>query len=286
MMTVKVENITEIKGFLQELKEYSSYDLCEYSDSSIYRRIKKILKDHKLSLDQLIAKTKTDSLFIENIIQEITVNTTEFFRDPEVWRELYQNFYPTLRNKKYINIWHAGCSSGQEVYSNLILLNELDLLDKSNVIATDLNSKVLKVAKSGKYDKKENQEYFENFNAVLNREGNGSDILFEKYFEDGVNSNCVEVKSFLRKQSDFQQHDLVKEEMNNHAKFDIIFCRNVLIYFNSALQTKILKQFHNKLTNGGILVLGNHEGLNGFFKTKFIKDGPVFIKNNTFHFQF
>ena len=285
-MTVKVENITEIKGFLQELKEYSSYDLCEYSDSSIYRRVNKVLKDHNLSLEQLIAKAKTDSQFVENVIQEITVNTTELFRDPEVWRVLYQNFYPTMRKKKYINVWHAGCSSGQEVYSNLILLNELNLLDKSNVVATDLNNMMLKVAKSGKYNKKQNQKNIENFNAALNRKGNSSDILFEKYFEDGDNSNCVEVKSFLRKQPNFRRHDLVKEEMKNHAKYDIIFCRNVLIYFNLALQTKILKQFHNKLINGGILVLGNHEGLNGFFKTKFIKDGPVFIKNNTFHFQF
>lgn len=285
-MRVKVENISEIKSFLQELKNHSSYDLCEYSDSSIYRRVNKILQDHNLSLDQLIAKAKTDSLFVERIIQDITVNTTEFFRDPEVWRELYHKYYPTLQKKKHINIWHAGCSSGQEVYSNLILLNELNMFDKSNVIATDLNSSMLKVAKSGKYNIKQNQIYSKNFNTVLNNKSNGSNMLFENYFEEGDNNNTIEVKRFLKKQTNFHRHDLVKGEIKSKTKFDIIFCRNVLIYFNSKLQTKILQQFHNKLNNGGMLILGNHEGLNGFFKTKFIKDGPVFIKNNTFHFQF
>jgi len=285
-MTEKVENITEIKNYLKELKKYSSYDLCEYSDSSIYRRVNKILKDHNLSLEQLIAKTKTDSLFVEKIVQDITVNTTEFFRDPEVWKELYNNYYPTLKKKKNINIWHAGCSSGQEVYSNLILLNELKLLEKSNILATDLNSSMLKIAKSGKYNKRQNLKYIETFNTILNKEKGSQSILFEKYFEDTDSNNIVEVKRLLRKSSDFKRHDLVKGDIESRVKFDIIFCRNVLIYFNSSLQTKILKQFHNKLTNGGILILGNHEGLNGFFKTKFVKDGPVFIKNNTFHFQF
>ncbi len=285
-MAEQVENIKEIKNYLKELKKHSSYDLCEYSDSSIYRRINKILLDHNLSLSQLIEKTRTDPPFVERIVQEITVNTTEFFRDPMVWKELYYNYYPALSKKNSINIWHAGCSSGQEVYSNLILLSEMNLLEKSNIVATDLNSKMLKVAKSGKYNKKQNQKHIENFNSALNKKENGNSILFDKYFEEtDSNSNTVEVKSFLKKAPDFQRHDLVKGEIDSRVKFNIIFCRNVLIYFNTTLQTKILKQFHNKLTNGGMLILGNHEGLNGFFKTKFIKDGPVFIKNNTFHFQ-
>ena len=285
-MTEKVENIAEIKSYLQELKKYSSYDLCEYSDSSIYRRVNKILKDYNLSLQQLIAKTKTDSLFVERIVQDITVNTTEFFRDPEVWKELYSNYYPTLKKKNSINIWHAGCSSGQEVYSDLILLNELNLLEKSSILATDLNSNMLKIAKSGKYNRRQNLKHIEKFNTILNKKRNSQDILFEKYFEETDSNNIVEVKQLLKNSPNFKRHDLVKGDIESRVKFDIIFCRNVLIYFNSSLQTKILKQFHNKLTNGGILVLGNHEGLNGFFKTKFVKDGPVFIKNNTFHFQF
>jgi len=285
-MTEKVDNITDIKRYLQELKDHSMYDLSEYSDNSMYRRVNKILFDHKLSLGQLIEKTKTDELFVERIVQDITVNTTEFFRDTEVWGELYTNHYPSLKKKNSINIWHAGCSSGQEVYSNLILLNELELFEKSSVVATDLNAQMLKVAKKGEYNKRQNLKYIKNFNTLLNREEKGHDILFEKYFEEADSNNTVEVKPFLKKVPDFQRHDLVKGEIDSRVKFDVIFCRNVLIYFNSVLQTKILKQFHNKLTNGGMLILGNHEGLNGFFKTKFVKDGPVFIKNNTFHFQF
>ncbi len=285
MMTEKIEDITEIKSYLQELKKHSSYDLCEYSDSSISRRINTVLKNHKLSLNQLITKTKTDTSFVEHIVQEITVNTTEFFRDTEVWRELYNNYFPSLKSKNRINIWHAGCSSGQEVYSNLILLNELELLEKSNVVATDLNNQMLRIAKKGKFNHKQNHQHLENFNVVLNKNKTGKKVPFEKYFEETDNQSSVEVKDLLKTSCNFQRHDLVNGEINSSLKFDLIFCRNVLIYFNSSLQTKILQQFYNKLTNGGMLILGNHEGLNGFFKTKFIKDGPVFIKNNAFHFQ-
>jgi chemotaxis protein methyltransferase CheR len=244
-----------------------------------------VLKDHNLSLEQLITKTKTDTLFVEKVIQEITVNTTEFFRDTEVWKELYHSYYPTLKKKNSVNIWHAGCSSGQEVYSNIILLNEMNMLKKSNIVATDLNTQMLKIAKNGRYSKRQNQKYTENLNAVLNNEKSDSNILLEKYFEK-TDNNTIEIKNLFKKAAEFQRHDLVKGDIDSKVKFDIIFCRNVLIYFNSTLQTKILKQFHNKLTNGGMLILGNHEGLNGFFKTKFIKDGPVFFKNNTFHFHF
>ena len=285
-MTESVGNITEIKSYLKELKKHSSYDLCEYSDSSIYRRINKVLRDHNLSLDQLITKTKTDSIFVERIVQDITVNTTEFFRDPEIWKELYNNYFPSLQRKNSINIWHAGCSSGQEVYSNLILLNELELLEKSNIVATDLNNRMLKIAKKGTYNGKYNLKSADNFDFVLKNSGKDNTVRFRKYFKETESPNSIEVNDFLIKQPDFHRHNLVNGELKSFTKFDIIFCRNVLIYFNSRLQTKILQQFHNKLTNGGLLILGNHEGLNGFFKTKFIKDGPVFIKNNTFHFQF
>ena len=285
-MTYKVDDISEIKTYLKELKKYSQYDFCEYSDSSIYRRINKVLVDHKLSLDELMDKTRTDSMFVEHIVQEITVNTTEFFRDPEMWRELYLKHFPQLKKKKIVNVWHAGCSSGQEVYSNNIILNEIGLLDRSKIVATDLNNKMLRVAKKGEYNHRHNKKIIDNYNAVINEKKLTGKVRFDKYFDFHEDTDIVKVKDLLKKNIDFKRHDLVKDKLNNYQKFDVIFCRNVLIYFNASLQARILKRFYDQLTNGGMLILGNHEGLTGFFKTKFIKNGPVFIKNNAFHFEY
>ena len=285
-MTYKVDNISEIKTYLKELKKYSQYDFCEYSDSSIYRRINKVLVDHKLSLDELMDKTRTDSLFVENIVQEITVNTTEFFRDPGMWHELYSRHFISLKKKNVVNVWHAGCSSGQEVYSNNVILNEMGLLDKSRIVATDLNNKMLKAAKKGEYNHRYNMKIIDNFNAVINKKKLADKVRFDKYFEFQEDKDIIKVRDFLKANVDFKRHDLVKGELNSYQKFDVIFCRNVLIYFNASLQSRILKRFYDQLTNGGMLILGNHEGLTGFFKTKFIKNGPVFIKNNAFHFEY
>jgi chemotaxis protein methyltransferase CheR len=284
-MRQQVENIAEIRIFLRELKRFSPYDFCDYSDSSIFRRVNKIMVDNNMDMDQMIERVRTDSTFTECIVQDITVNTTEFFRDPEIWNDLYENYQRMLKNKKTINIWHAGCSSGQEVYSNLILLNELGLLERSSVIATDLNNRMLNIARTGIYSHKYNKTFNENINKVLSKKGLPNGININKYFEISLEDESIKVKDFLRKKPVFKYHDLVKDDTAD-IKFDIIFCRNVLIYFNSSLQARILRKFHKNLINRGMLVLGNHEGLNGFYKAKFSKDGPVFIKNNAYSFQF
>lgn len=285
-MVYKVDNITEIKEYLKELKKHSPYDLCEYSDSSIYRRVNKVLIDHKLSLDELLDKTRNDSGFVERIVEDITVNTTEFFRDPEIWKQLYTKHFQGLKRKRVVNVWHAGCSSGQEVYSDNILLDELGVLDRSSVVATDLNTRMLGMAKKGEYNIRYNKLLTENFDAVFNSGEQKEKAGVTKYFDISEKTGVIKVKDRLKKCVDFRKHDLVKGELNSYQKFDVIFCRNVLIYFNTSLQARILKRFHDQLTNGGMLILGNHEGLTGFFKTKFVKNGPVFVKNNAFHFEY
>lgn len=270
------------KDYLVELKRYTPYDFSEYSDSSIYRRIHKIQQDHKLTLDQLSDLTRTNPGFVEKLVEEITVNTTELFRDPEVWDNLYKNVYPALRKNKVINVWHAGCSSGQEVYSSLILLNELGLLDRCRVMATDINQKVLNNARQGTYSLSFNRSYIDNFNQVLNKEGQVVD--FSKYFDVDEAADMMRVKSFLLNKPQFIRHNLVSEEPAFAYKVDLLFCRNVLIYFNASLQTKVVQTFYNQLHNGGYLVLGQHEALPGYFKAKFGKNSVAYSKSNSFHF--
>lgn len=277
-------NIT-FKDYLEELKKHTPYNFCDYSDNSIQRRIEKILKDHDMDMDQLLIKTKTDDDFVEKLVDDITVNTTELFRNPETWKYLYTNVFPSLKSKKSINVWHAGCSTGQEVYSNLILLNEFDVLDKVNVVATDINQRVIQGAIKAEYDFKFNNRYIDVFDSLMktihSRKSN-----FNTYFNIDKKSDKMKVKDFILKKPLFKRHDLVEEEIPFYQKFDIIFCRNVLIYFNAELQMKIVRKFYDKLYDGGVLVLGSHEALHGFFKTRFLKHGMVYTKSSTFHFKY
>ncbi len=272
------------KDYLIELKKYTPYDFSDYSDNSIYRRIHKIQNDHQLTLEQLAEMTRNNPLFVEKLVEEITVNTTELFRDPEVWESLYSNVYPALGKNKTITVWHAGCSSGQEVYSSMILLNELGLLERSRVIATDISQRILSIAKKGTYALDFNNGYIDNFNQVFNKDEHKVD--FEKYFDIDRDNDIMVVKDFLLKKPQFIRHDLVTNQVPFAYKVDLLFCRNVLIYFNNTLQTKVVQTFHNQLHKGGHLVLGNHEALPGYFKAKFVKNGVAYTKSNSFHFNY
>ena len=278
----------DFKQYLQILKENTPYDFSNYSDNSIKRRLQKVIADNDLSLDELLLKTKTDHGFVERLVEDITVNTTELFRDPELWPLFYDKLLPTIKGKKTFNIWHAGCSSGMEVYSNMIVLNELGLLDKARIYATDISPGMVRQCKKGSYQYDFNKQQLADFENVVNKVGlNGvKSIDFSKYFEVDEANDRVHVKGFLKEKVDVRQHDLVQENSPFYNKFDIIFCRNVLIYFNAALQSKIYQMFHNQLYPKGSMILGNHESLTGFFKTKFKKNGPLYVKTNAFHFKY
>jgi len=278
----------DVKTYLKELKAHTPYDFSDYSDNSIHRRLQKVLNDHQLTMDELLEKSRTDKYFVEQLVEEITVNTTEMFRDPDIWIAFYNRIYPMLKSRPSLNFWHAGCSSGQEVYSNIIMLNELGLLERSKVYATDLNSKMINQAKHATYRYRFNKKHIDVFNSKLKASAVGdiSQIEIEKYYDISEENDSMKIKDFIKKIPNFQKHDLVQEKFPFYNKFDIIFCRNVLIYFNTSLQTKIFQFFYDRLHQGGILLLGNHEGLTGFFKTKFTRNDPFYVKNNAFHFKY
>lgn len=279
---------TAFREYLNELKTYTPYDFSEYSEYSINRRIQKILKDYGITMQQLLEKSKNDEEFVETVVEEITVNTTELFRDPEVWTNIYGTIYSKLKNKKTINIWHAGCSTGMELYSNLILLNELGLLDRVKVFGSDINNRIIKQATTGKYALKFNEKQLHEFAKYLKKKPiNGiRSIDFHKYFEFDEANDVLAVKDIIRKVPVFVKHNLVDEALPFYNKFDIVFCRNVLIYFNANLQSKLLKRFYDQMYPGAFLLLGNHEGISGFYKTKFTKNGSLFTKNNSFHLKY
>ena len=169
------------------IKTSSTYDFTDYSDKSFCRRIEKILLDNNMDLNQLIHKIGKDKDFLEQMVKDITVNTTELFRNPEMWQTLRYHILPKFKKNRSIFIWHAGCSSGQEIYSMLILLNELGMFDQAKVFATDINTDMLEAAKAGQYKYRFNLGYLDNFDKVIKENPfnfeDKVDVPYEKYFD-------------------------------------------------------------------------------------------------------
>ena len=264
------------------IKEKSGYNFEQYSEKSFMRRIEKILGDHKMNMDQLIGKIQLDEVFTEQIVKDITVNTTEIFRDTATWQILKHKILANLKDKPGINIWHVGCSTGQEVYSTLILLNEMNLFSKSQVFATDINNDVLQVAAEGIYKFREIDEFIENYDQVMRTnpfaDQSHTDIPYQKYFDINRKKNLIKIKPPLLNKPIFSKHDIVNQGNIFERKFDLIFCRNVLIYFNHDLQNKLFDFFYDNLEPGGALIIGRHEGMLGDIASKFKKEESIYTK--------
>lgn len=274
--------------FINLIKSASSYDFSEYSDKSLKRRLAKVMIDQKLDLNGLLVQLKSNPVFLEQVVKDITVNTTELFRDPNIWQILKYNVLPKFKNQQSINIWHAGCSTGQEVYSMLMLLNELNLFDKAKVYGTDINSDVLQIAKKGTYKYRFNINYLDNFDKAIKENPYNYeallDIPYEKYFTIDKTKDIIKMNPFLLEKPVFKKHDLVKDGNIFYVKFDLILCRNVIIYFNYELQNKVFELFHNNIYPNGYLLLGMHESILGPFSSRFDKMGQFYQKKETFNY--
>lgn len=269
--------------FLYALKTSSKYDFSDYSEKSLKRRLAKVLTDNKLSITALVNKIKNDADFVERIIKEITVNTTELFRDPQVWHAIRYAVLPKLKNNSTINIWHAGCSTGQEVYSLMIVLSEMGILDKAKIYATDLNEDVMAQAQKGEYKYRFNIGYLDNFDKVIKENPYNYeeyyDVPYDKYFSIDKSNDTIQMHDFLRKKPVYKKHNLVADGNSLYVKFDIILCRNVIIYFNYNLQGRVFDLFHRNLYDNGCLILGMHETILGSYSVKFQKKGHVYYRN-------
>ncbi len=273
---------SELLQIIQTIRSVSVYDFSEYSEKSLKRRFTKILLDYRITTDELLRQLKTQPKFVDEVAKKVTVNTTEMFRDPPIWFSLRSDILPKLAQKPVIRIWHAGCSTGQEVYSMIILLNEMGLLDKTELYATDLNTDAIDIAKKGIYKYKFNINYLDNFDKVIRNDINNPlivrDIPYQKYFEIDHLGDKIKINKPLLEKSIYAKHDLVKDNNIFNVTFDLIMCRNVIIYFNYSLQNKIFQLFHNNLCEDGYLMLGIHESILGPFSTKFEKRGYYYVK--------
>jgi len=270
--------IQDISPFLKVIKENSEYDFTNYSVNSLNRRIVKIITDYKINFSDLIEKLESDNDFLESVVKKVTVNTTDFFRDIDLWLHLKDEVIPHYSDSSNISVLHAGCSTGQEVYSMMILLNEMNLLDKTRIFAGDINTDVLETSSKGVYKYFFNKDYIRNFDRVINFNKSRRKVNFEKYFKVNVGADTINMHHFLKEKPIYRKMDLTRDENPFKQKFDMIVCRNVIIYFNSELQNKVLNFFYKNLNPGGCLILGLHESIIGTYAALFHKDGNVYYK--------
>lgn len=249
---VEILNKQEVYEFLNELNIIYGYDYTEYQIDSIMRRInvamiKEGIRDFTLFKDSVLSSEK----IFHNLFLDLSINTTEFFRDPDVFALIKTKLLPYLNSYNHIKIWCAGCSIGKEVYSLAILLKEAGILNKTQIYATDINPYVIEEAKNGMYSTCTLVKDISNYRNALGEKS------FIQYFD--INKSYIQVKPEIKNNILFFHHSLLSSGTLN--EFNLILCRNVFIYFNNSLQEKILKNFYTSLDNNGFLVLGKSEGI-------------------------
>jgi chemotaxis protein methyltransferase CheR len=246
-------DIADLKRISELIHQKHNYDFRNYAMSSFKRRVLRIMELKKLTVESLLKKLTESPAFINEFLDELTVNVTEMFRDPSFWRVMREEIVPAiLLNHKQFKIWHAGCSSGEEVLTMTIMLKEMGILQDVSIIATDLDVNILERAKTATYSIKNMELNEKNY---IRFQGTASSLK-DYYKED--NGYAVFNKDLLANVS-FRKHDLVLGDIFN--KFDLVLCRNVMIYFNQTLQNEVLKKFHESLFKYGYLAIGSKESL-------------------------
>ncbi len=242
----------DLEIMVHDIYECYGYDFSGYSMASFKRRVTRLLQmDGFAHFSDFLLRLKSDPEYFKKAVEEITVNVTEMFRDPAFYKYLRTHVIPELATKPFIRIWHAGCSTGEEAYSMAILLKEANLLHKALIYGTDLNPMVLNIAKKGIFPLRMMVQYSENYIASGGK-GDFSSYYTANYGFAGFNKE-------LSDKMIFSQHNLVSDRSFN--EFDLIMCRNVMIYFDAELQEKALALFDDSLANLGYLALGTKETL-------------------------
>ena len=242
----------EIELLLEGIFRQYGFDFRAYAYSSIRRRIwKRITAEGLENVSALQERVLHDPRMMERLLLDLSVNVTAMFRDPGFYAAFREEVIPLLRTYPFIRIWHAGCSTGEEVYSMAILLQEEGLYDRSRLYATDINEVVLQQAKAGIFPLERMQEYTENYIRA------GGKRSFSEYYTAKYDGALFTPS--LRQNVVFSQHNLVTDR--SFSEFNVVLCRNVLIYFDRTLQKRVHGLFYESLVNFGILCLGSKESL-------------------------
>lgn len=242
----------EIRLLLEGLYRLYGHDFRNYAYPSLRRRIwHRVYAERLQTISGLQERVLHDRGCMERLLADLVIHVTEMFRDPSLFAAFREKVVPLLRRLPSFRIWHAGCATGEEVYSTAILLYEEGLYDRARIYATDISEDVLHIAERASYSLKKMQDYTKNYLKAGGKEA------FSSYYS--ATGETAEFHSFLREKIVFAQHNLVTDRSFN--EFHVIFCRNVLIYFDANLQNQVHELFYESLSPSGILVLGHKESI-------------------------
>jgi chemotaxis protein methyltransferase CheR len=238
--------------FLENILKKYGYDFSGYARSSFLRRMNRFMNMFNIANpENLVSLLLENEQMFSRFLEEVTVNVTEMFRDPLFYKSLREKVVPDLKTYPYVRIWDAGCSTGEETYSLAILLKEENLQSRSRIYATDINQKVLASASEGIFNVKDMAKNTQNYHMA------GGKFDFSDYYHAKYNN--VILDDNLKKNIVFSVHNLATDGSFN--EFNLIVCRNVMIYFNKVLQEKVFKMFFESLSMFGYLALGTKESL-------------------------
>jgi len=250
VVSLETSESIELELLLEAVHRRYGFDFRDYAAAPLRRRLRRrALAEGARSLSELQGLLLRDPACMERLLLDLSINTTAMFRDPSFYLSFRQKVVPMLRTYPFVRIWHAGCSTGEEVYSMAMLLQEEGIYERCRIYATDINEAVLQRAKDGIFPLNTMQENTANYIAA------GGKGTFSGYYT--ARYDYAMFRPSLRENVVFAQHNLVTDASFNH--FNVIFCRNVLIYFNNRLQDRVQELFLNSMEMFGILGLGKKE---------------------------
>ena len=243
---------TEVDLLLDAVYRRWGYDFRSYARASVERRVSQFLSGSGCaSVAEMIPRVLHDEAFFSKLARCFSISVTELFRDPFVYRAVREQVVPMLRTWPHVKVWHAGCATGEEVYSLAIVLEEEGLHDRATVYATDFNEEAIQQAREGVYEMGKLQE------ATRSYQEAGGKASFSEYYHARYGAAVMDAA--LKERIVFSTHNLASD--NAFGEMHLVFCRNVLIYFNRELQNRALGLFTDSLVHGGFLCLGTREDL-------------------------
>jgi len=249
---LSAEDAAAVDGLLHTVLELTGMDFRGYARAALYRRVQRALLDTAAtSVAMLIEQIRHDEALLTRVSRTLTLSVTSMFRDPGFFLQFRDQVVPILRTHPFLRIWVAGCATGQEVYSLAILLHEAGLYERARLYATELQSSILEQASSAIYPLSVMQEYTRNYQAA------GGAASFSDYYT--ADASAAIMRPFLRANIVFALHNLVSDGSFN--EFQVIFCRNVMIYFSRPLQARVHQLLYESLMIWGYLGLGRSETL-------------------------
>lgn len=255
----------DFSSFKNQMQKRFGLDLNSYKETQLKRRVENIMYKHKADDYQtFFAQMTNNRSNYESFLDNLTINVSEFFRDPKKWDELENKYLPEMQARKTkLKIWSAACANGCEPYSLAIILEDLDPSKGHRIEATDLDQKILKTASLGRYKA----------DAVRNVNKRRQSLYFIKENDEYIINNKIKQRIV------FRQQDLLTDSFSNG--YDLIMCRNVTIYFTREAQDRLNQKFARAIVPGGLLFIGGSEMIFDYQSIGFEKLSPCFYRRTS-----